>query len=167
MSRISTVILVAMLIAMASVSALACDCLTISASESYKIADTVFVGKVISVERSDSSTNTTFEVRHSLKGSPVNTVVVSGLTDCDAQFYLGWTYVVYAEQIEGRMLASSCLSTKPIDVPDELRVKRKSVRCRYHERYRSYESIAVVTGACVMLSLSVGLLVGAIRKRFR
>jgi hypothetical protein len=167
MSRISTVILAAMLIAMASVSALACDCLTKSASESFKIADIVFIGKAIGVERSDSSTNTTFEVRDSLKGSPVNTVVVSGLTDCDAQFYLGWTYVVYAEQIEGRMLASSCLSTRPIDAADELNVKRKGVRCRYHERSRSYGSIAVVTGACVMLSLSVGLLVGAIRKRFR
>lgn len=161
MRLLGKAILASIIVALTTVSGFACDCVNRSETESFAISDAVFIGEVIRVDR--SVWNTTFQVRHWLKGASTNTVVIHGSSTCDEWFYPGLTYIVYAREFEGKLQASTCLSTRQIDYLPRL----GNVEDRSCIQGRSFAEIAVVTGVCVGLSLSLGLLVGAIRKRFR
>lgn len=165
MRWISKALLALVVVAIASVSVFACDCVDKSAAESFAFSDVVFIGEVRSVDR--PAWTTTFEVRHWLKGEKTDPVVVtSSGSDCDMWFYPGLTYIVYSREFEGRLKASICSNTKVIDYP-RFQLQRRPPQCDFVERRRTYGEIAVITGTCVVLSLGLGALVGAIRNRLR
>ena len=166
MYLIGKAFVISVVIAIASIGVFACDCLDKSATESYANSDVVFIGEVISVDSLASTA--TFEVHRQFKGAKTDKVVVfSGLTDCDMWFQPQSTYMVFAKEFEGRLRAPSCYATKAIGPP---RFESRFVLLGSDvvtEQGRNYAEIALVTITCVAVSLGVGFLVGAIRKRFR
>src|SRR6266481_1026322 len=87
---------------------LACDCVDLSAAESFETADVVFVGRVLAIEPSGLQMNVTFEVQNLLKGAAGDQIViVSHGSNCDASFSLGWTYQVFARRYNGHLIAPS------------------------------------------------------------
>ena len=114
MTKIATFVslILAFTLAATSISR-ACDCMTLSASESFESADTVFFGSVINVERTASSLNYTFKVGEILKGASANEIVItSRMTNCDFSFALNGVYIVYARKFESQLVVSACSATK-------------------------------------------------------
>jgi hypothetical protein len=164
MHLLGKAILISVLMAIGSVTVLACDCVDLSETESFVDSDVVFIGEVISVDRSASIT--TFKVQRWFKGTKTNKVVVYDLgTNCNAWFHPESTYLVFAKEFEGRLIAPSCYASKAIGPPRFESLP--TVRFGLPLRGRNYAEIALITGTCVALSLGVGFLVGAIRNRFR
>ena len=96
---------------------MACDCVDLSAAESLKKADLVFIGEVITSDKSISRTTFTFQVDQILKGTESQSAVVtSDMTDCDFDLYTGNAYIVYTSRFDDRLIAPSCMSTKLLDV---------------------------------------------------
>ena len=138
----------------------ACDCNTLSPAESFKDADLVFVGSVVSSDQSAGYENSKFRVEQVLKGSDREEVVISGqMTDCDFAFQTGYAYIVYARQSERRLFASSCMSTRAIYVPS---ARPAGIHYKSPPRigYR-----AIVAGVVILFALAVGYFVGRFRTR--
>ena len=96
-------------------TALACDCLTISPSESFRRADLVFEGLVTRVDQSAEGTAYTFHVENLRKGQQVNQVtILGGKSSCDAEFHPGLIYRVYARHGERGFFSSSCFGNQTI-----------------------------------------------------
>jgi hypothetical protein len=98
---------------LASDSALACNCLPLSPSESLKNADVVFEGELIRrtllPESSGFSLAYTFRVNKSLKGTTDSVVSVFAKgSDCDAYFEPGFMYQVYADEGDGTLTSETC-----------------------------------------------------------
>lgn len=92
-------------------TALGCDCLTLSPSESFKEADFVFEGLLIGSNQSGHDIAYEFRVRKVLKGAHVaNVTLIEGLSNCDANFSPSIIYRVYARSVEGRLSSSSCFA---------------------------------------------------------
>jgi hypothetical protein len=152
------------LILLASGNGLACDCNTLSRSESFNVSDSVFSGRVVRVEDSGANRLFTFKVEQSLKGDNAGEAVISsGLTNCDYDFNLDGNYVVYARRSEGRLRASICLSTAALPVSKEPGKDSGSTPTQLSSKpHSNFWQVASVTGVSVSLSLMVGFLV----KRF-
>ena len=90
----------------------ACDCVTLSPSESLKNADVVFEGHLIRVQREPGNEiffTYVFSVDKSVKGPILKTVIIEGsYSDCDANFLPDVQYKVYAKNYNGRLGAGSC-----------------------------------------------------------
>ena len=139
---------------------LACDCLDLSAPDSFKAADLVFVGSAVTVNNSGTEGNTAFRVEQVLKGTQTGQVVISGhMTDCDRLFQSGNAYVVYARQSDGKFVAPTCLATH---VLPGLVAQQPIIRYTSSPRY-GYR--AVVAGVILLLALGLGYIVGRGSKR--
>ncbi len=92
-------------------TALACDCLNLSPSESFKEADFVFEGVLIGSYQSGHDIAYDFRVRNVFKGAHVaNVTLIQSFTDCDPNFSPNITYRVYARSFEGRLSSSACFA---------------------------------------------------------
>ena len=154
------------LIFLTAISGFACDCLTLSETQSFEKADAVFIGKVIHVNNQGSNTIFTLKVEKSLKGLNTEEMKIMGArSNCDAQFYLGWKYIVYAQKSDRKYFASSCLSTKVLEGPNEPSTNSNSTTLNstvpWHNNVRK---IFLVTVLSVLGSLLIGLLVRKLRK---
>lgn len=151
------------LIISTAVSSFACDCLTLSEEQSFQKATLVFTGRVIDVQTQGQLTIFTFRVDQSFKGDNTGEVkITSWMSNCDAQFYLGWKYIVYAQRAEDRYFAGSCLSTKALEVPPRRCGTRAYTRADW---YRSIARELVITALFVLASISTGLLLRVVWKR--
>ena len=138
----------------------ACDCNTLSPAESFKAADLVFVGSVVSSDQSAGYENSKFRVEQILKGSNREEVVIAGqMTDCDFAFQTGYAYIVYARQSESRFFASACMSTRTIYVPSA-----RPALIHYTSPPR-YGYKAIIAGGVILFALVVGYLAGRFRSR--
>ena len=166
MPTLRKVVFATLILAMASATAMACDCVTRSEAESFANADVVFIGKATGTFTFMSEA-TTFEISRWLKGHQSESVSISsGHTNCDMSFIEGYTYIVYAKNINGQLMASSCSGTKAIGWQYELRPEPSRCASAYETRL-SYQRIAAITTLSVSLSLGLGVLVGAIKRRFK
>ena len=137
----------------------ACDCNTLSPPDSFKAADLVFVGNVISSDKSASEVNTTFRVEQVLKGTNNGQVVITGhMSNCDYSFQTGNAYIVYARQSDGKFLASICMSTKMFYAPPQPTFIHYTSPPRLGYR-------AVVAGVVLLVALGVGYLIGRVWPR--
>ena len=112
----TTAVLAVMLIAHSD--ALACDCVTRSAEESFASADVVFEGSLVAITPLTSqrpfshapvSHAYTFVVTRVLKGPNLQAIIVySANTDCDARFYADHVYRVYAQNDDGTLRSGAC-----------------------------------------------------------
>ena len=94
-------------------TALACDCVTLPQSESYKNADFVFEGEVVSATRlsedSPYSYAYTFQVKRTLKGPTLNSVTLFYLSNnCDEVFIPRVVYRVYVDNNDGILITGAC-----------------------------------------------------------
>ena len=171
MPMLRKVIFVTLILAMASATAMACDCVTRSEADSFANADVVFIGKATGPWTWGSREATIFETSRWLKGNRRESVVISSqLSNCDFSFFHGYTYVVYANNHDGELMASSCSGTRVIDA--QFVVRGQPAGCGNYDNRLSYfriayPRIAAITALSVTLSISFGLLVGAIKRRFR
>src|SRR5262245_61953557 len=157
-------IFASLLIAMASASAMACDCVTGSVAESFAAADVVFEGTVLHID--PTTGQTIFQVRRWLKGGSGEDVALSSeYSDCGHRFAEGFTYYVYARRFEGALRSGMCSGTRVIGEPNYYR--GASFRCATITNDPSYIEIAAVTGMCVSLSLGLGMAVEGFKRRFR
>ena len=161
MPMLRSTVFAAVIMTMASTTAMACLCRERHGSETFAEADGVFIGKVVRVDGSHEG-YTTFEVLQWSKGNPRQFVTVSG-SPCDLWFTKGFTYIVYAEEVQNRLVANSCGGTRVIDQPYEF---TSASTCDNYEN-SSYQRIAGITALSVTFSISFGLLVGAVKRRFR
>lgn len=167
-----------LIITAGSTTAIACDCVDKSSDESFEEADIVFIGTAISSDRTE---RTPFVVNEFLKGSWPRPMMISGGSDCDESFAADVTYLVYAKEVDGRLIAPSCLGTTHLNYrhpkltslpdvpgnPGSTRIKTTVFLSRPNVEQRlSYGRIAVITSFCVATSIGLGMLVGAIRRRF-
>jgi len=111
----------AVLLLTASRTALACDCRDLSASESFREADVVFEGELISIKPAAASFPNDmayiFRVSKVFKGSPAGELtLMEGLSNCDATFAPDTLYRVYARSFEGRLSSSSCFPNQVLGV---------------------------------------------------
>jgi hypothetical protein len=137
----------------------ACDCKTLLPPDSFKAADLVFVGNVISSDKSESEVNSSFRVEQVLKGTNNGQVVITGHnSDCDYSFQTGNAYIVYAHQSNGKFFASTCMSTKAVYAPAQPTFIRYTSPPRYGYR-------AFVAGVVLLVALGVGYLVGRVWPR--
>lgn len=137
----------------------ACDCNTLSPPDSFIAADLVFVGNVISLDKSESEVNSTFRVEQVLKGTNNGQVVITGhISDCDYSFQTGNAYIVYARQSNGKFIASTCMSTKAVYAPAQPTFIRYTSPPRYGYK-------AFVAGVVLLIALGVGYLVGRVWPR--
>jgi hypothetical protein len=165
MPMLRKVVFATLILAVTSATAMACDCVTRSEAESFANADVVFIGKATGTFTFMSEA-TTFEISRWLKGQqPESVLVFSGPSNCDVSFLNGYTYIVYAKTINGQLMTSSCSGTKVIGRQYELR--REPLPCATYDTSLSYQRIAAITALSVTFSVSLGLLVGAIKRRFR
>jgi hypothetical protein len=164
MRTLRKILFATLIVAIASAAAMACDCVTGSDAENFEKADEVFIGKVI---RIDYHSTTTFEVTRWAKGSERQLVNIdSNETNCDVSFFEGYTYIVYARKTEKQLFAGACSGTRLIQKPFAFEPKRLNT-CDFYDRPNSYRYIALVTISSVFLSLTCGVLVSAIKRRFR
>jgi hypothetical protein len=116
--------LATVLLLTAGSSALACDCLDLSPSESFREADVVFEGELIGIKSTSESfpneTAYTFRVKKWLKGGQPGREVtlLQGSFDCDAYFFLDVVYRVYARRHEGQLSSGSCFANEVLSVRD-------------------------------------------------
>ena len=152
MSMLRKVMFATLMLAMASATVLACICAD-RPGRDFAEADDVFIGKVVHVDGSEKR-YTTFEVLHWLKGDQRQLAMVSG-SPCDVWFTKGSTYIVYAREVQNRLMANSCAGTRVIDQPYQLMPVPGRV-CDNYERPPSYR-IGVITALSVTFSISFGL----------
>ncbi|HKZ01448.1 MAG TPA: hypothetical protein VJ180_04370 [Pyrinomonadaceae bacterium] len=134
-----------------------CDCNDLSPPESFKAADLVFVGNVLTSNSSAAEATSTFRVEQVLKGTQTGqAVITSHMTNCDFSFQTGSTYIVYARQSDGKFFASTCMSTKVVAAQQTFIHYTSSPRWGYR---------AVVGGIVLLLALAVGNIVGRSWKR--
>ena len=154
------------LILLTAISCFACDCLTLSETQSFETADTVFIGNVIHVDNQGSNAIFTLKVEKSLKGFYTEEMrITSAMSDCDAQFYLGWKYIVYAQKSDGKYFASSCLSTKALEGGNDPSNKSNATTLNYAAHWHNnIRKIFTVTALSVLGSILIGLLVRKLRK---
>ena len=147
---------------------LRCDCSTLDPAQSFRAEDSVFVGRVVSIEKKPFGEIVNFEVRRSLNGDFGDTVsLYQDPSNCDVQFEKNKRYLVYARSIGGRLSASSCSKTKVLNSYARLR-NRFTVQQFITSRQHSYSQIALITFASVTLSISLGfLLPRLVRRRWR
>ena len=130
-----------LLVLMLSGTVLACDCITLSPSESLREADVVFEGQVISSVPSSSGTSYTFRVDRLLKGSPATELtLVEGFSDCDATFSEYIIYRVYARSSEGKLSSGSCFANKVLGY---IRLTRDSTQISRSKVFKLLPTIAV------------------------
>ena len=140
----------------------ACDCNTLSPSESFKAADLVFVGSVASSDQSAGYVNSKFRIEQVLKGSNREEVVIAGqMTDCDFAFQTGYAYIVYARQSESRLFASTCMSTRAIYAPPA-----RPAFIHYTSRPRIGYRV-IVAGVVILFAVAVGYFAGRFRRSSR
>jgi len=107
--------LVLLLVLSAGNTALGCDCLDLTPSQSFAEADFVFEGDLIRSTQSDNKINYVFRVRNVFKGPHVTeATIVSSVTNCDADFSPNVGYRVYARDFEGELNSSSCFANQVI-----------------------------------------------------
>lgn len=115
MQRILLLTCVLLITLTAAGTALACDCLTPSRSESFERADLVFEGLVTRVDQSAGDTAYTFHVQNLRKGQQVNQVTIfGGKSNCNAEFRIGLIYRVYARHGERGFFSSMCFGNETI-----------------------------------------------------
>src|SRR4030095_10455073 len=166
MPMLRKVVFAPLILAMASATAMACDCVTRSEAESFANADVVFIGKAAGTIFDASLGDTSFETSRWLKGHGRERLVITGhYSHCDVSFFDGSTYIVYARRVNGELVTSICSGTKVIGGQYEYRAETAR-GCDNYERPPSYR-IAVITALSVTFSISFGLLVGAIKRRIR
>jgi len=154
-----------LVIAMATATTLARDCMPLSDAEMFATADEVFIGKVTGVIHDASQRDVVFEISRSLKGNERHrAVVLSRNSPYDVSFWSGYTYIVYANKTNGELWAVPCSGTRLIGKLPEISCPNVGP---LNNGQRSYLRIAVVTASSVALSLMLGVLVGAIKRRFR
>jgi hypothetical protein len=108
---LSTIALVLVLIA--GQTTLACECLTLTPSESLKRADLVFEGELVRIAQDPIKPTYTFSVNKLLKGSRVTEVIIHSMgSDCDARFDPDVIYRVYARTYEGKLISGLCSGNK-------------------------------------------------------
>ena len=162
MPTLRKLVFATLMLAMASATVMACDCADKSDAESFAMADAVFIGNVIRVE----GYTTTFKVTEWLKGRPRERVVIVGGWDCDKSFFENHTYIVYAFERNGELAAGYCMANRVIYRPSPAGNAYLSVLDAGSGR-RSYSEIAEITSTCVFLSLGLGVLVAAAKRRFK
>jgi hypothetical protein len=115
-----------LLVLIAGSTVLACDCVTLSPSESLRRADVVFEGQVIQIVPTSSGTNYTFQVSKSLKGLPARELTLEqGAVDCDATFSQYTRYRVHARYFEGKLFSGTCDGNETLGF---IRVTRDSTK---------------------------------------
>jgi hypothetical protein len=163
MQMLRKIVLATSILAMASATAMARDCIPLSDAEMFATADEVFIGKVTGVIYFASQQDTVFEISRSLKGKErERAVVISHRSPYDVSFLFGYTYIVYANNINGELWTVPCSGTRLIGKLPEMSCGNVSDPYAH----RSYREIAVITASSVALSLTLGVLVGAIKRRF-
>lgn len=136
------------LVLIAGSTVLACDCVTLSPSESFRRADVVFEGHVIQIVPSSSGTNYTFQVSKPLKGSPASELTLQqGAVDCDATFSQYTIYRVHARYFEGKLFSGTCDGNETLGF---IQVTRDSTQ------------ISISNVSKLLPSLAVGLLAAII-----
>ena len=179
MPMLRKVVFATVILAMASVTVLACDRGTRPDDELFESADVVFAGTVLYVDRLTGQA--IFHVGRWIKGGGGDDAAVSSSL-CGYSFSEGYNYIVYAEKSDGKLIAGGRTGTRVIGqsppvrmgtgvigesprwIPEPLMCGTFKARNR---SYPSYTEIAAVTGICVSLSLGLGLLVMRIKRRFR
>jgi len=148
--RIAKVLLsVSALILLAAPDCLACDCRTLTEGQSFDEADAVVIGEVARIEAWGSGSTTVLRVQETLKGDVTGEMAIrSALSDCDAEFYPGHKYIVYARKWEEGYSAGSCMRTRAL----------------YATRPRGSRGVFAVTLLAVLGSSAVGFLVGRLRR---
>ena len=162
MRNIASIIATISTMLVAASICLACDCITLSPAESFKEADFVFVGSVITSDVSSPPANATsvvttatFRIDQVLKGPPTDQVKITGhMTDCDFLFQTGYAYIVYARQAEGKLLASACMSNRALQTPG---AQEPIIRDTSSPRlgYR-----LIIAGVILLFAFVVGYIVG-------
>ena len=146
-----------------------CDCATLTSEESFRQADLIFQGRVVRIESSGLDRIVTFEVKRFLKGPSTNYIsLYQGKSNCDFQFVEGWGYLVYANAVGGRFVASTCSSTQVYNY-------RRCGSGRFESRIVylgtlkptrfGYGEMALITAFSVSLSISVGFIATRLWRR--
>lgn len=98
----------------------ACTCITPPFEEMFDSSSSVFEGTVISIEQPESVglVKVTFQVRRVWKGKSLDKIIVYTETQTIACGYPfgekpGLTYLVYADEHEGRLSTYLCSRTQP------------------------------------------------------
>lgn len=98
----------------------ACDCVTLSPSESFKNADVVFEGHLLRVQREPGNEiffTYVFSVDKTVEGPILKTVTIEGsYSDCDANFVADVQYRVYARIYNGKLGTGSCAGNEVVAV---------------------------------------------------
>jgi hypothetical protein len=139
-----------------------CDCTTMNQEESFRRAETVFMGKVVRIEPTGLRQKVTLEVKRVLKGESTNYVSLyqGRPSSCDYQFVQGGRYLVYANAYDGELSASICSSTTVFNYrgcgSGRLRTRNYMYLGGLSPSRFSYGEMALITAFCVSVSLSVG-----------
>lgn len=148
----ATIIASLLTVFLAPAVSVACDCVDLSPTESFKAVDLVFIGNAVTVGNFQTESNATFRVEQVLKGTPAGQVVITSHgTNCDVSFQTENVYIVCARQSDGKLFAGTCLSTKPIAAQQSLVHYTSPPRYGYR---------AIVAGIILLLALAVGYIVG-------
>ena len=95
--------------------AFACSCKDLTTPEYYSLADEVFLGKVVDIKRTKEDGFTdyvTFQVKTWYKGAFRETAIVAtGGSECWFDFSARETYVVYADNTDGKLSTDMCSGT--------------------------------------------------------
>ena len=147
-----------------------CDCATLNSEESFRQAESVFQGRVIRIEPIGSDQKVTFEVRRFLKGGSTDYVsLYQEGSNCDFQFVEGWSYLVYADEVGGKLSASTCSRTMVFNYHRCGSGRWESRDAVYlgmlRERGFGYGEIALITAICVSLSMSAGFITTRLWRR--
>jgi hypothetical protein len=168
MPMLRKVVFATLMLAMASATAMACDCGTRPDEELFESADVVFAGTALYVDKSTGQS--IFQVGRWIKGGGGDEVSVAS-TMCGYSFSEGFNYIVYAQEFNGSLIAGARKGSRVIGKsPPFISSTLKCGTFEFHDveqPNRSFTEIAAVTGICVSLSLGLGLLVTRIKRRFR
>ena len=135
------VFMTVLLVLIAGSTVLACDCVTLSPSESFQKADVVFEGQAIRIVPSSAGTNYTFHVSKSLKGSPANELtLVQGSFNCDPTFWPNTIYRVYARSFEGKLSSGVCYGNEVLGF---IRVTNNSTQISRSKIFKLLPPLAV------------------------
>ena len=151
------------LIVTLSVDALACPCKGVpSPADDFRDAQAVFLGKVLWTQYEDGETiaGAGFRVEASWKGVDADEVKVHTLNNsCGIKFTEGESYIVYARSFSGDLITNICFRTAPVSAAHEqLSDLRGRASFRPVPASGGQPSIALITGASVLLFLGIGLL---------
>jgi hypothetical protein len=139
----------------------ACLCLPPSQAESFKAADSVFIGTVLGEKMVGASHLSAFQIEQPFKGNDAGVVVVeSEGFDLDSPFAQGATYLVYAKRFGDHLIVGPCSRTIALEVGNcqqpvfESEPKQEATP----NQSGDYWKILSFTGLTVFLSISIGLL---------